>query len=297
MPLRVARPASGMATIPTRTRFGRGLPKLSAPDRSGPFRASLALVRAASQSRWCAARQFAARTRNTTMALDRQTLDQAALDALVGKAVSELAAGYGGVMIDIGHKLGLYKAMAGARPGDQPGGGARRGLRRALRPRMAERPGGGRLRRSTIADEPDLRADARAGLRARRREEPGLHAADLGGGRRRLGRRGEDHRGHPHRPGRELGRARRPALLRRRGLLPQRLPREPRRRMAAGARRRGREARGRRAGRRHRLRPRPFDAADGRGLPERRASSASTRTRARSRRRRRMPARRASPTG
>ena len=81
------------------------------------------------------------------MALDRQTIDQAALDALVGKAVSELAAGYGGLMIDIGHKLGLYKAMAGARPGHQPGGGAHRRLRRALRPRMAERPGGGRLRR------------------------------------------------------------------------------------------------------------------------------------------------------
>ena len=50
------------------------------------------------------------------MALDRQTLDPAALDALVGKAVSELAAGYGGLMIDIGRKLGLYKAMAGAGP-------------------------------------------------------------------------------------------------------------------------------------------------------------------------------------
>lgn len=50
------------------------------------------------------------------MALDRQTIDPAALDALIGKAVTELAAGYGGVMIDIGHKLGLYKAMAEAGP-------------------------------------------------------------------------------------------------------------------------------------------------------------------------------------
>ncbi len=50
------------------------------------------------------------------MALDRQTTDPAALDALIGKAVTELAAGYGGVMIDIGHKLGLYKAMAEAGP-------------------------------------------------------------------------------------------------------------------------------------------------------------------------------------
>lgn len=38
--------------------------------------------------------------------LDRQTIDTATLDALVGKAVGELAAGYGGLMIDIGQKLG-----------------------------------------------------------------------------------------------------------------------------------------------------------------------------------------------
>ena len=201
------------------------------------------------------------------MALDRQTLDPAALDALVGKAVTELAAGYGGVMIDIGRKLGLYQAMAGAGPVTsqevaRAAGCAERYVREWLNAQAA----GGYV--ALPPREPHLRADARAGLRARRRDEPGLHAADLGGGRRRLGRRGEDHRGLPHRQGRELGRARRPAPLRRRRLLPQRLPREPRRRMAAGARRRGREARGGRARRRHRLRPRPFDAADGRGLPE-----------------------------
>jgi SAM-dependent methyltransferase len=50
------------------------------------------------------------------MALDRRTLDPAVLDALVGKAVAELAAGYGGLMMNIGRKLGLYRAMAGAGP-------------------------------------------------------------------------------------------------------------------------------------------------------------------------------------
>jgi len=50
------------------------------------------------------------------MALDTHTLDQAVLDALVGKAVAEISAGYGGVMIDLGHRLGLYKAMAGKGP-------------------------------------------------------------------------------------------------------------------------------------------------------------------------------------
>jgi len=38
------------------------------------------------------------------------------LNAFIEKAVTDLAASYGGVMIGLGHKLGLYKAMAGAGP-------------------------------------------------------------------------------------------------------------------------------------------------------------------------------------
>ena len=116
IPLRVPRPASGMATMPTRTRLIPGLTNLPAsltdPDPFGPVshsfaRPTIAMVRG---------RRIAERTRNSTMALDRQSLDQAALDTLVGKAVSEFAAGYGGLMMDIGRKLGLYHAMAGAGP-------------------------------------------------------------------------------------------------------------------------------------------------------------------------------------
>lgn len=50
------------------------------------------------------------------MALDRQTIDTAKLDDLVGRAISELAAGYSGVMISIGNRLGLYGAMVEAGP-------------------------------------------------------------------------------------------------------------------------------------------------------------------------------------
>lgn len=50
------------------------------------------------------------------MALDRQMTDQAKLDDFVGKAFADLAAGYSGVMIDIGRRLGLYRAMAGSGP-------------------------------------------------------------------------------------------------------------------------------------------------------------------------------------
>ena len=48
--------------------------------------------------------------------LDTQTLDQAKLDAFVGKAIGDVAAGYSGFTVNLGAKLGLYRAMAGAGP-------------------------------------------------------------------------------------------------------------------------------------------------------------------------------------
>ncbi|MGE8941480.1 class I SAM-dependent methyltransferase [Leptospira interrogans] len=43
-------------------------------------------------------------------------MNQQKLDALVGRLFGDLAAGYGGVMVSIGDKLGLYRAMAGRGP-------------------------------------------------------------------------------------------------------------------------------------------------------------------------------------
>jgi SAM-dependent methyltransferase len=43
-------------------------------------------------------------------------IDQAKLATFVERAVGDLAAAYGGVMVSLGSKLGLYKAMAGAGP-------------------------------------------------------------------------------------------------------------------------------------------------------------------------------------
>ena len=45
-------------------------------------------------------------------------VDERKLNAFVEKAITDLAAGYGGVMTVLGHKLGLYKAMAHAGPLD-----------------------------------------------------------------------------------------------------------------------------------------------------------------------------------
>jgi 2-polyprenyl-3-methyl-5-hydroxy-6-metoxy-1,4-benzoquinol methylase len=43
-------------------------------------------------------------------------IDSRKLDSLLNRAVGDLSAGYGGVLISLGYKLGLYRAMAGAGP-------------------------------------------------------------------------------------------------------------------------------------------------------------------------------------
>ncbi len=43
-------------------------------------------------------------------------IDPAKLDALITRAIGDLSAGYGGVMVSLGNRLGLYKAMADAGP-------------------------------------------------------------------------------------------------------------------------------------------------------------------------------------
>jgi 2-polyprenyl-3-methyl-5-hydroxy-6-metoxy-1,4-benzoquinol methylase len=44
------------------------------------------------------------------------TINQQKLDTPVGQLLGELSAGYGGVMVSLGDKLGLYRAMAGCGP-------------------------------------------------------------------------------------------------------------------------------------------------------------------------------------
>ena len=48
--------------------------------------------------------------------MDAPVIDRTKLDSFVMRAVGDLSAGYGGVMVSLGAKLGLYKAMAGAGP-------------------------------------------------------------------------------------------------------------------------------------------------------------------------------------
>ena len=56
------------------------------------------------------------RKRHPMDTIDHNQIDPAKLDQLMGRVINDISAGYGGVMISLGHKLGLYKAMAGAGP-------------------------------------------------------------------------------------------------------------------------------------------------------------------------------------
>lgn len=48
--------------------------------------------------------------------MNTPVIDQTKLEAFVAQAVGDLSSAYGGVMVSLGNKLGLYKALAGAGP-------------------------------------------------------------------------------------------------------------------------------------------------------------------------------------
>jgi SAM-dependent methyltransferase len=48
--------------------------------------------------------------------MNAAVIDETKLETFLGRAIGDLSAGYGGVMVSLGMKLGLYKAMAGAGP-------------------------------------------------------------------------------------------------------------------------------------------------------------------------------------
>ena len=102
-------------------------------------------------------------------------IDSDKLMGFVSKAVDEVGATLNAALVVMGDKLGYYRALADARPDHAGRTGRADRHQRALRPRVAERPGGGRLRRVRPGDRP-LHAAAGAGRRADRPEQPGVPA-------------------------------------------------------------------------------------------------------------------------
>ncbi|MBP1844018.1 SAM-dependent methyltransferase [Rhizobium petrolearium] len=89
--------------------------------------------------------------------LTTNSVDPAKLDAIVSRAIGDLSAGYGGVMISIGHRLGLYKAMAGAGPLNSRELAARTGCaERYLREWLNSQVAGGYIAYHAISDSFEL---------------------------------------------------------------------------------------------------------------------------------------------
>ena len=79
--------------------------------------------------------------------VEEQQLDLEKLKEFVFRAVDEVGATLNAALVVMGDRLGLYRALAGAGPLTPAELAERTGTAERVRARVAERPGGGRLRR------------------------------------------------------------------------------------------------------------------------------------------------------
>ena len=130
-------------------------------------------------------------------------------------------------MVSLGSKLGLYKAMAGAGPLSATELAARAGCaERYVREWLNAQAAGGYVDYHAVSDTYELSPEQALVLADEDSPVYIPHAWNVPASMWFDEAQGD--RGVPHRQGRGLGRARRPPPLRRGGLLPQRLPRQPR---------------------------------------------------------------------
>jgi SAM-dependent methyltransferase len=90
-------------------------------------------------------------------AIQSRQPDPQKLDALVGRAIADISAGYGGVMVSLGAKLGLYQAMADAGPLSSREVAARAGCaERYVREWLGSQVAGGYVAYHAISDTYEL---------------------------------------------------------------------------------------------------------------------------------------------
>ncbi len=84
-------------------------------------------------------------------------IDQQALKQFMERAVNDLSASYGGIMVSLGHRLGLYKAMAGAGPLSAGDVAARAGCaERYVREWLNSQAAGGYMRYDAVSQTYEL---------------------------------------------------------------------------------------------------------------------------------------------
>ena len=92
-----------------------------------------------------------------TATLDIPVIDETKLMAFATRALEDLSAGYAGVMVSIGSRLGLYKAMAGAGPVSSRELAARTGCaERYVREWLASQAAGGYVGYHAVSDTYEL---------------------------------------------------------------------------------------------------------------------------------------------
>ena len=169
-------------------------------------------------------------------------IDETKLTEFLDRAVNDIGAVISAPLVLLGERLGLYKAMAGAGPLTsqqvaERAGAAERYVREWLRNQAA----GGYV--TYDARQRPLRAPARAGARARRRRQPGVHPRRLRPHHLAVRRRDEAPRSVPNGRRPRLARARPATLPWHRAVLPPRLQHVSGRQLDPRARRRRGQAR------------------------------------------------------
>lgn len=85
------------------------------------------------------------------------SIDQRKLESFIQRALTDLSAGYGGVMVSLGGKLGLYKAMSGAGPISAKELAARAGCgERYVREWLNSQAAGGYVQYHAVSDTYEL---------------------------------------------------------------------------------------------------------------------------------------------
>ena len=193
-------------------------------------------------------------------------IDTDKLMAFVFRAVDEVGATLNCALVHMGDQLGYYRDLAEHGPTTPEELAVAHRHRPAVRPRMAQRPGRGPVRRVRPGDRA-VHPAARARGGADRREQPGVPARLLPDRARHGAGLPPDRRGGTDGRRARLARAQRRRARGLRAVLPAGVRREPGGCVAAGTGRGRREARGRRPRRRRRVRSRGLHGADGAGLP------------------------------
>ncbi len=134
------------------------------------------------------------------------TIDTAKLDAVVARAIGDLSAGYGGVMVSLGNRLGLYKAMAGAGPLSSREVAKRANCaERYVREWLNSQVAGGYVVYHAISGTYEMTPEQAFVLADE--EQPGFHPQRLGRSCFDVVGRGQGGGGFPHRQRYSLGRS------------------------------------------------------------------------------------------